>query len=425
MTCAPNQARIYPGGPCPVVLLSLLLPVAVLMSVSAAAAGPEDSTYADTPDQYKVFVADQYSYDDNVFRLPTYFPFIGNGLAPNASREDHFDTVSVGTDDHWGFARQSLSLMLELSENFFVRNTDLDNTSGIGNFLWTWQFSSSLSGHAGVDYVRQLANSSQTLYYGKDLVSSITEYADARYALGPHWTVFGGLRNAEITNSAVEVQVNDYRNQTANGGLEYATSANDTIGAEYRYTTARAPQNLFYAGLDVSDYSEQSARITLKYLPTDKTSIDAYVGYLQREYPDTTAGEFSGDIWRVNFNWQPTDKTRLVASVWRDLQAYVDAESNYFVAKGESLMPTWAASEKINVSATFSWVTQDYIASSPAFITLGTRRDTVNSQIISLLYFPERSVTLTFSYDNESHNSNISEFVYSDRLMSAAVKVAF
>jgi hypothetical protein len=399
------------------------------VSASAVAAGPNDSDYTDTPDQYKVFVSDQYSYDDNVFRLPTYFPFIANGpvngLAPDASRQDHFDTVSVGTDDHWGFSRQSLSLMLQLSENYFVRNTNLDNTSGIGDFLWTWQFGSLLSGHVGVDYVRQLANSSQTLFYGKDLVTSYNDYADLRYELGPHWTVFGGLRNFDTTNSAVEVQVNDYRSQAANGGLEYATSAKDTIGAEYRYTTAHAPQNALYAGFDVHDYTEKTARINVKYLPTDKTSIDGYGGYLQREYPNTDVGEFSGDVWRVNFNWQPTDKTRLIASAWRDLQAYVAAESNYFIAKGESFSPTWAGSEKITLSATFSWVKQDYIASSPGFITLGARRDTVNSQIVSLIYFPERSVTLTLSYENESHNSNVSQFVYADRLMSAAVKVAF
>ena len=399
-----------------------------ILMASEAGGSPVVPTDIDSPnavDQYALFVGDTFAYDDNVFRIPQTLTNISSLLSPNASRQDHINTVSVGTYDQWFRARQQLALNVQFGENYFDRNKYLDNTSANGSLVWTWQFADAISGDLGGEYIRQLANSSQTLFYGKDLVGSASEYADARYQIGSTWDVFGGIRASETTNSAVELHINNYHSKSVNAGFEYLIRDSDKVGIEYLYADARAVQNVAEIRFAGQDYNEERARLTAHYELDDKTQIDAEGGYLKRYYPNTDVGAFSGDVWRFSLSWQTTDKTRLSFSAWRDLEAYLDAESNYFVARGESISPTWTPSEKISVNASAQWVTQDYIASSPVFLTLGERHDTLHTQQLSVVYTPIQSVTFTLSYDHEGHSSTVEFFSYGDRLWTGSIRVTF
>lgn len=368
-------------------------------------------------DFYKFFVADQVTYDDNLYRLPANSSSIDTVLSRNARRQDTTETVSLGLDGQWIYGRQLVTVDLRADQNYFLHNTDLNNFATDDKIDWSWRVGSYLSGQLGADFNRSLANFAETLFLGRDLVDSADYFGSARYQLGPHWAAFGGVKDTTSSHSAEAAQYNDIREKSGNAGLEYATTVDDTFGLEYRYTDARFPEGYVLDSLPFDrDYHEYITQFLIKYALTEKTLLQANFGYLKHDYLHASFGTFSGDTWRVSLQWQPTDKTQLLVAGWRELKAYLYSQSNYFLSKGVSVTPSWTASEKIRMTLAVSWEDDDYSTINAAALGLGARRDGVGAAQARLQYTPTSALTLNLSYRYQKRDSNESAFEFGDRL---------
>ena len=410
------------------ILITALLSMSVVAGVYAApgSVGAYTDVALDDPvNKFDIFVADQISYDSNLYRLPANAAQLG--LTPVAARSDEINLASLGVEGQWITGLQSLQFSAHADDNRFDRNKDLNNTSGGARLLLDWRVGSAFAGDAGIDYSRYLAGFASTGFLGRDLVGRADYFADARYQIGPRWSVFGGIEGADTTNTAAAVQGNDGRTTSGKGGVELATSANDAFGLEYRYVDGHYTQSqAFLNGLLFSrDYQDNSARGYLKYVLTQKTSLDGSVGYLKRTYLDSSVGAFAGNIWSFSLQWQATEKTQVTLLASRDLQAYLDALSNYFVSQGFTLSSTWIPTEKITLKSTVGWHDQNYIGSSPVAIALGPRHDKVDSQQVDLIYAATHNLDLDFACRHEERESNQEIFKYNDTLVTASVKYRF
>jgi hypothetical protein len=384
-----------------------------------------------TVDWVTPFVQYQYTYDNNLFRLPSspkdYLPGV-TALPPGISLADHLNTASAGVDGHWVISQQSVDYGLEVDENRFVRNTDLNNTSGTGKAVWNWSFASDLTGQLGANYSRSLAGFSDSFYFQRDIIDRQEYFFNGRYQIGPRWAVYGTLDDSYIKNQGTNQEFNDLDLESGKVGVEMATSQANTIGAEYRFTHGHYPhQDATLNGVPFDpDYNENSGVVLVKYAPTEKTTLNADAGYLQRNYPDNPGvGAFSGDIWHLKFLWQATEKTSLSVTGSRDLQAYLYAQSDYFVQQGVAASPVWVQSDKITWVAVVAWYKQDYIEASFSNIVVGPRRDTLSSEQGGIQYTPIRALVLTFDYRHELRHSNQAAFGYTDNLASAGAKFKF
>jgi hypothetical protein len=375
----------------------------------------------DSPSSIDFFIADQFTYDNNLYRLPSSFG-IPTAAGPLATRADSFDSASLGGDGRWYSDIQALSLDFRADDNRFIHNDSLDNVSGKGNLDWDWRLGTYWSGQAGVSFYRGLANFANTGYYARDVVQREDYLGTIRYQVGPHLALYGGFTGADTSQTAVPEQPFDFRNKGGNAGIELATSSSNTVALEYRYTSANFPQEFVLNGAPFnSDYNEETARIIVKYVFSTATELDASAGYLKRDYPESRFATFSGDIWRAALQWQPTDQLQWVLTGWRQLTAYVDAESDYFVSNGVSLTPTWIAAQTLKLSLTISRENHDYIGSSPSAITFVSRRDKLTSGQGGLIYAPKDSLifNLTCRYDKRA--SDQAQFQFNDTLATASV----
>jgi hypothetical protein len=183
------------------------------------------------------------------------------------------------------------------------------------------------------------------------------------------------------------------------------------------------------------DYRDETGRVTFKDVLTEKTKIEALVGYLRRTYPSSAIGAFSGDIWRLTFDWRPTDKTELVVAASRDLQAQLSTQTDYFVSQAVSISPTWIASEKITVAVALTRDQQDYIGTNQFgtnqfAIGPGSRRDLVNAGQVNVVYSPlvftpVRGLTFNFSFRREHRGSNQPSLSYNDSIGKAGFMYKF
>ena len=384
-----------------------------------------------------------WTYDDNVFRLPSVqnYPPLRTLIPPFTSLADHIDTGSVGFDGHWLVSRQSIDYDFEVDRNAFVRNTGLDNTSGLAKVLWNWSFATDFNGQLGGSYSRNLTGYADSLFFQRDLIDRQEYFGNGRYQVGPHLAIYGGVDDTYTRNeNSIEIY-NNLNFETGKVGAELATSQLNTVGVEYDYSHGHYPDpepNTAINGVLYNpDFNQDTLSLLVKYAPTDKTTLNGDVGYLIRDYPNNPdhprIGQFSGDIWHLKGQWQPTDKTLLQLTASRDLTAYTFAQADYFVQTGVSLTPSWVQSEKLTWVLVVAWYDQNYIGASTGYITptsgtgfaTGSRHDTLSSEQAALQYTPIRALVFTFSYRHELRNSNQPALGYSDGIANAGVKFKF
>jgi opacity protein-like surface antigen len=374
-----------------------------------------------SPNSLEFFIADQFSYDDNLYRLPSSFavPAAAGSLA---TRADSFNSVTLGGNGRWFSDLQALSFDFRADDNRFIHNNSLDNVSGKGNLEWDWRLGTYWSGEAGVTYYRALADFASTGYYARDVVQREDYFGNFRYQAGPHWALYGGFIGADTSQTAAPEQLYNFNSKAGTAGIELVTSSSNTVDLEYRYTSADFPQGFVLNGAPFNpDYKEQTARVLVKYVFSAATELDASVGYLKRDYPESRFATFSGDIWRAALQWEPTDQLQWTLAGWRQLAAYVDAESDYFVSKGVSLTPTWIVTQTLKLSLTVSRENHDYIGSSPSTITLVSRRDKLTSGKAGLIYAPKDTLLFNLTCRYDKRDSNQAEFQFNDTLAAASV----
>jgi hypothetical protein len=375
----------------------------------------------DSPSNIDIYIADQFTYDNNLYGLPSYTD-VTAVAGPLATREDSFNSISLGGDGRWFSDNQVFGLNFRADDNRYTHNNSLDNVSGKGNLEWDWRLETNWSGQVGVSYYRGLANFANTGYYARDVVQREDYFGTIRYQVGPHLVVYGGVIGADTGQTAVAEQLYDYHSNAGNAGIEFATSSDNTIALDYRYTDATFPQDFVVNGATFnSDYREDTTRILVKYVFSAATELDASAGYLKRDYPVSNFAAFSGDIWQVALKWAPTDNLLWVVTGWRQLTAYVEAQSDYFVSNGGSIASVWAASDTLALSLAVSRENHDYIDSSPSTVAFVSRFDRETAGQARLVYSPTAYLNFKLAFRYDKRDSNQALFQYNDSVATASV----
>ena len=384
------------------------------------AVAPGLGEQAAVTDHINFLFGDVYSYDDNVYRLPS-SENAAAVVGPGASREDHLNAETVELDAQRTYGRQVFTLDAEGSNNRYVRNTDLNNVSTRDRLEWAWELGNLFSGQLGAIYSRQLATFGNTTTYVRNVFDNTTLFGTGRYQIGPHWAVFGGVFNNNTTLENPLAKGNDNDNKTVDVGTEFAFDPNDSVGFEYRYTDTSFSHSVDEA---LTNYREDTARALLKYSFTERLLLDASAGYLKRSYTTPENRNFGGDVWRVTVEWLPSEKTKLLVDGWRRLAAYESAEVAYFVNTGASIAPSWQATEKIALSVDGSYHSENYIGSgaalAPVVVSFQSRHDTVNTEHANIAYNPVPFLTLVLTCGFERRGSTVEQFNYHDRLILAS-----
>lgn len=408
-----------------------------VVGVQAQAGNAAPAPPPPLPDEgttFNAWVADQVTYDDNIYRI-TSTSAVATNISPDAKRADEFNTISVGGQGQLAAGRQLFQLSARVDNEQFLHNGRLDNTSYNVNGVWNWAIGSPLSGNLGIDAGRGLASFSEIRYNGKDMVRSNNFYWMGRYQIGPHWAALADYSYITADHSVYQLDYNNFRGKLGSVGVEYATEVDDTFSLKYHYYQGRYPDNQAINGFFFnSDYNEQFPQFWVKYGITDKTVLNGNVGHLKRQYVTSATGEYTGIIWRVWVEWHATDKLEFTARSWHEVHAYTVSAADYFISTGGSVAPFWQATEKFSVSLLLSYEKQNYISNSVSadqFDVFGGRTDKINAQQLNFAYLPRDRLAVNFFVRHEKRKSSLQvqkgifPFTYGDDLANVSVTYKF
>ena len=396
-----------------------LLPLAIHVGVAFAAFESEQPGLI-------VEAGEQLILDDNLYRLPEGMVVDEALLGTAGSRDDVVSRTSAALLGHWTRGRQTLAMNLAVDANRFEQNERLDNTSRSAHASWDWGFGHHWSGRVGGDYERSLSGFGSSRSLGRDLFESVDYYAEAEYRLLARWSLTGRLRQSEGSHDSIARRADDLNSTTTAVGIVYRTIEADEIGLEYRHAEAEFPQTVLFAGQPFDrNYAENGASVRFKYALSAKTDIEGSAGRLERDYPQGTTGDFSGNVWNASLRWRPGPKTRVVASGWSELRAYLDIESDHFVARGGKLAADWAATRKLSFSLLYSRESQHYIGDALLVSTAAARHDLVRTRQVTASFAPRDYLSVDLSWRFEQRDSNVPLFAYDDRIALLGLRFTF
>jgi hypothetical protein len=377
------------------------------------------------PGPLEFYVADELSYDDNLFRVPDGMVASDLPALTVKSLDDYSNRASAGVHAHWDTGRQVIGIHLRVDDVRFNNNDDLNYTDGNGSVAWDWQAGKRWSGVFNAQYDRSMASFSNYRFFTQDLVDIFSYWAEARYRIGSRWRLLGAGSNSKTEHSAEARRFENFDSQTRRAGLEYHTPSDNVMALEYRYTDADFQGVDGLSGDFTRRYRERVPGVRATYAFTGKTTFDGRFGYLERDYANPVAADLAGDIWNASLRWEPTAKTSFDFKWWHELKAYSDAESQYFVANGGSIGPTWAPTFKLALSLLLSLEDQNYVMAGVLLPDpVPRRRDRVEAAQISIDSLLSRSVTFKLLYRWVDHQSNRDLLSYRENLVSAQVQIA-
>jgi hypothetical protein len=380
---------------------------------------------SDAGDAFRLYAANVFSYDSNIYRLPTDLPSslrTSDLIGPRGSKADFIDRASVGGRVRMPFGRQRLDLDLDVDDNLFQRNPNLDNVSTANRAVWNWEGLSGGGFRLGAEYQRYLGQFGNYEIPIKDMLTNVSYFGEIRRRMISNWYVRGTLDWASLGHSAEIRKRNDVEELGETGEVVYESPRGDRIGLQYRHARGSYPNRVLSPNQVTRDkvlsefnrYNQDAFKLWFKYDLSVKTRFDGYVGYLIQDFPHAGFRNFSGEIWRMNLTWEPSHKTRLAISGWRNLDFYQEIASSYYIGEGVKLSPSWMPTEKITVTAAMIWENRDYVgAGVPGVVSLSPRRhDDFFAGEVGVSCRPTRAWEMFLVYRHERRKVNRIFFNY-------------
>lgn len=373
-----------------------------------------------SPEEEHFFLSEQLTYDDNLFR--TAEEDSSSPIDDLRERDDYMNRITAGIGDDMRVGQQVFRLKGRVHDVRFQENDQLDHTAGDARAAWEWSITSALSGTLSADYKRTLADFANSISTERDLVETFGYTGSARYALGPRWSVSAYGRRMETEHDLELRTAENFEADLGRFSIDYTTPSQHAFGLEYRYITAEFPDAT--PGVDgrSSDYDESAALANLTYTATIRTRLRASFGYVDRNNPTGTEGEYAGNTWRAAIDWTPREKFGMTLEGWHELKSYVDAESEYFIADGMSLSPTWSPIRSISLGLELSWEDQEYIGGGVLPVDSTERVDEVFSALTTFTYTPRDNLQLELSYRASDRDSNRTFRRYDAQVASAMIR---
>jgi hypothetical protein len=403
-----------------------LLRSAIGVALGLAACGASTQVVAaDAEDPFKIFVADRYSYEDNLFRVPDEILNSDPALVSAQSFDDYVNRLSGGVEARVDASRQVFTLNLRFDDVRYSENDYLDHHGGSGDLKWNFDIGSHWSGLLDAHYDRAQAGFSNYVLFVKDIVETQSYTGELRFKIGSRWALLGGATVAESTHTAEVRETSNMESEAAKVGIEYSTPNNSLLAFDYAVTEATFPVAERLFGAEIG-FEQTLPMVRARYVFSEKTRITARAGYLTRDYTNPNSGDYSGNVWNVLFYWEPRTQLYFDLEAYHELKSYADAETDYFVAKGIRLAPTWAPTVTMNFELALSVEDQSYRATATPISIVGPgREDDVKSAALTWSYTPRDYLSLLLAYRWTDRETNRLLRDYEAEVASAQIKIAF
>lgn len=368
-----------------------------LIAAFAAAVSPAHALW---DDKLEVFVQENVTHDDNIFRLSDKADAASE--IGDSHRGDTVYTTSLGFFLDAPYSLQRWQLAYTWYRANYSHFSDLDHDGYIGKAAWLWAVTPHLTGDLGYNQVRALSSFANIQGRRPDLVTTKMAYANAAWMVTASWRLHGQVTGAETAHTGLRA-VNDLETRSAETGISFVNAADNRIGVAVRAEHGRNPHPTTINGLPFeNEYDQESVGIQGKWDVTGQSRLEGRLDYTRRRYDQFTERDYSGPTWRLVHTWAPTGKTTIATTIWRDVAPLEDITASFVLVTGISVKPEWNVTDKVSVRGNLSyakWAYQELFGDD--------FEHRVKNASVSVLWRAARHITLSGALTREVRTSTL------------------
>jgi len=352
---------------------------------------------ADEPNPWYLGASQALTQQSNLFRIGRNLAGAEQTLPAGVSKSDLVSTTALIGGIEQPIGRQRLYGSINLANNRYQHNRQLDTPSHNVNLGLDWSTIERLSGSLGyADNKRQVQfntlNSAGSVETRRNIVDTRRANAVARLGLLTKLTAQAQWAHERVDYTAPEYAFREYRQSSVSIGLNYKPSGLLTLGAALRQTRGEYP---LFSALAADRFTRDDLDLSANWQPSQVSQLSVRLSATQTRYEQDTLRNSSGPTGDINWHWHPTGKLSLSAHLTRDF-----GQSGYaadFGALGNGVIDysntrtTWrlradqAVDAKVALSASTAQVHRALVnTAATSAATLGVVRGNDNTVSFSL-----------------------------------------
>lgn len=359
---------------------------------------------ANAAEEFQPYAGVRYERNSNLFALS------GEAIAalPPGERdeEDSYLQYVAGLNSDFKWGRQSLSLDLEGRRFQYSEYDELDHNEYEAATALNWTLSHRLDGVVAYRQEQRMAPFAQTISTELLIQKSRNFDAQANYLLGSKWRLEPGFRTEQVDSPQVAYPNFAMREVIPSLGLTYAGFSRLQAGIVFEFVDGE------YSGFPLAQKFEQRRQeLTLTYRVGTRTTLDASVGYTEREERiaevDRDTSAVTGSL---GYTRQLSAKTQLMVKYNRGVNSYVTAGSSVLdTSYGVGLQ--WDPTQKVKISILYARTDTDFQTSILDPINEG-RKDKADLVSGRVMYSPVRWLSVSVYGNYDDRQSNTPAFAY-------------
>ena len=370
-----------------------------------------------------MFVSADVTYNNNLFLLP---PSANTALLiGNSRKSDIITATTFGLKVNKPYSLQRFELDLNIIDYRYKNFDYLNFTAPNYSAAWRWSLTPYLHGNLTSSRQESMNNFSDTRDYKRqNLRTYENQRFDAEFELGGGWHLLGGVTQDVSKNSIIFVAEGDTTINSLEAGARYQFPSGTNLGyinRTGRGTYDNRPFPIPVILLDIQ-FDQSVNELSLKWPITDKTSLDARLGWLDRGHDTFTERDFSGAIGAFNLNWNVTAKSVVRGGWTRQLAAYETLYSSYTVNNSFYFNPVWQISAKTALRFRYDYMTINYLgAIAPA--AFNGRSDKLKNALLAFDWQPLNALVLSATVTENRRTSSVPDNDYKNA--TAGINVQF
>lgn len=383
-----------------------------------------EPVWAQSADTLTLKIESALRHDSNLFRLPANTNT--EVLLGRSSAAERIDINSLSLSLSTKLSLQKVELSANLTNYRYQNFSYLSFVARNYSAAWHWALTPNL--HGNLQRQRQETINNFADYQGfnvQNLRSNNNRRLDATYDMDGIWSLTAGVSQASQTNQQPLSAEGDYRAQSADLGLRYASGS----GSSLSYTLRNASGtylNRLASATDLYDdgFTQIDSEFRLHWAFSGKSTADIYTSQISRTHPHYAQRDYNGRNAGINFNWSLSGKSALTASWARELSSYQTATSNYSQTDRITLGPIWQLSPKAVVRARYEVTQSDYLGSPFGSVTT-PRSDSTSGASLSFDWQPFQYLTISTSLENATRRSNLAGLDYESKMATVSAQFSY
>jgi len=366
-------------------------------------------------DKFDPYAYTQVRYDSNLFRRDS------------NEQDETIGYLGAGVNADWKLSRQHLLLDAVVARAKYDSNDQLDHTMIDAKGAWAWQVGNLWDGQLGYRYEEDLTSFDQRLITDKDMRTTQTGFLSGGYQIHPDWRLVAGAELKDVSYQERKALDRD----ASSGSLEvqYRNTLNTRVGVRGQFIrNDLKEQNINGVSID-NDYDQTEISGVFYWEGTAKSALEARLGYVDVSYNenDIIDRDFQSVSYRAIYHWVHSEKTKVDVEAWRETSSLNDEITDYVLAQGISVSPTWRVTEKVSLVGTFLYNNDDFKARNDVSSALGVENRDDDTLLFRLdaNWNPRNYLRLSVGYKKQNRDSSIDERDFDDDQVNAKILFKF